>query len=248
VRAAASDFLGLFRVQKFAAISISSEQIAILQGIAQEGLMPGKFEVLQEPGAIEPVASLAAAQEMTGLSARSLGALGDPEAIYVTGGGSGRLTIDLEGSRAILAAAGVDPGLLPDHLDGQQVGVTLFAGVEQHWADGTWLMQSESPLVEYPNGLDPVILGQALLQLLGMNEDESLRLAQSLDWTSTLLLPVPRELASFNEVMVDGESGLALDSLDGKTGVILWQKAGIIHVLSSFGDTAARISLANSLR
>ena len=80
-----------------------------------------------------------------------------------------------------------------------------------------------------------------------MNQEESLRLAQSLDWTSTMLLPIPQELASFSEVTVDGESGMALDSLDGEYGVVLWQKAGIIHVLSSPGDTAKRISLANSL-
>lgn len=248
VRAVASDFLGLFRVQKFAAISISAEQIALLQGIAEAGLMPGEFEILQEPAAMEAVASLAEAEERAKVSVRSLAMLGEAERIYVTGSGSGRLTIDLEGTRAILAAAGVDPALLPDQLEGQAVSVTLFPGVEQHWADGTWLLQSESPLVEYPDELDPVMLGQALLQLLGMNQEESSRLAQSLDWTSTLLLPVPQELATFNGVTVDGESGLALESLDGKHGVVLWQKAGIIHLLSSPGDTARRVSLANSLR
>ena len=39
VRAAASDFLGLFRVQKFAPISISPEQMAMLEQLAEGGRM-----------------------------------------------------------------------------------------------------------------------------------------------------------------------------------------------------------------
>jgi hypothetical protein len=247
MRAAASDFLGLFRVQKFAAISISPEQIAFLERMADEGLTPGEFEVTQDPGAPSPVSSLSEASAMTGLAVRSLTQLGDPEVIYVNGGSEGRLTIDLAGSRAILAASGVDPSMLPDSLDGQQVTVTIFAGVEQHWQDGTWLLQTESPLVEYPHGLDPVLMGQALLQILGMNKDEALRLARNIDWTSTLLLPVPQDLASFNEVQVDGQSSLALTSLDGQHGVILWQNEGIIFLLNGSGSLAELASLANSL-
>jgi hypothetical protein len=158
------------------------------------------------------------------------------------------LTIDLEGSRAILEATGVDPGLLPDTLDGKQVEVSVFAGVEQRWQNGTWLLQAESPLVEYPAEMDPAVLGQALLQVLGMSEEESSRLAQDIDWTSTLLLPIPRDFATFNEVIVDGVSGLALASLDGEHGVIMWQTDGVVYALNGAGSTAELVSLANSLQ
>jgi hypothetical protein len=247
VRAAASDFLGLFRVQKFAAISVSPEQIAFLERLEGKGLVPGELEIIQESDSLNPVDSISEASAMTGLAVRSLTQLGDPDEIYVTDGSRGRLTIDLAGSRAILAAAGVDPSLLPDSLDGQQVTVTIFAGVEQRWPDGTWLLQTESPLVEYPRDMDPALLGQALLQILGMNEEEAVRLAQSIDWTSTLLLPVPQDLASFNEVFVDGQSSLALSSLDSQHGVIMWQNEGIVYLLNGSGSLAELVSLANSL-
>jgi hypothetical protein len=248
VRALASDFLGLFRVQKFAAISVSPEQLALLEGAAQAGMSPGQLEIIREPGEIIRVASLSEAADIAGFSIRTLRELGAPVEIITSGEAAGRLTLDLEGSRAILEAAGVEPSLLPDGLDGKQIDVSLFASVQQLWSDGTRLLQTESPLVEYPRELDPVLLGQALLTILGMGEEEAFRLAQSIDWASTLLLPVPQEFATFSEVNVEGVSGLALSSLDNAHGVIIWQRNGVVFLLSGAGNTAELVSLANSLQ
>ena len=250
VRAAASDFLGLFRVQKFAAVSISPEQIAILQQVAEEGLMPGQIEIIEEPGELHQVNSLAEAQNAVNLSdLRTLPGLGAPDEIWVADGGSGRLTVDLAGARAIVAATGADPLLLPDSLDGAVVDVAVFAGIQQQWADGTMLMQTASPVVEYPDDVDPTILGEALLQVLGLNEAEAYRLARSIDWTSTVLLPIPQDFASFNEVIVDGVSGLALNSLSGEGSALFWQKDGVVYLLLEPGmGTEDLVSLAGTLR
>lgn len=249
VRAAASDFLGLFRVQKFAAISISPEQIAILQQVAEEGLMPGELEIIQEPGELRPVDNLAQAAAEIGLTPiRTLGKLAEPDEIWVAEGGNGRLIINLEGARAIVEAAGADPLLLPDSLDGAQVDVTVFAGVQQQWDDGMMLLQTASPEVDYPDDVNPTVLGEALLQVLGMNEDEAQRLAQNIDWTSTVLLPIPQDFASFNEVTVDGVSGLALNSLSGEGSALFWQKEGIVYLLLGPDmPMDALVSLAGSL-
>ncbi|MEJ2747597.1 MAG: hypothetical protein P8183_06775 [Anaerolineae bacterium] len=249
VRAAASDFLGLFRVQKFAAISVSPEQIAILQQVAEEGVMPGQVEIIKEPGELRVVDSLDTARRETGLNTlRTLADRGAPAEIWVASGGSGRLTVDLAGARAIVAATGADPMLLPDSLDGAQVDVTVFAGVQQQWADGTMLMQTASPEVDYPDDVDPTVLGEALLQVLGLNADEAQRLAQNIDWTSTLLLPIPQDFASFNEVMVDGVSGMALNSVNGEGSALFWQKDGVVYLLLGPGLTADDlVSLAGTL-
>jgi len=249
VRAAASEFLGLFRVQKFAAVSISPEQIAILQQVAENGTMPGELIIDEEPGELIPVQSLAEAARFSGLAAvRTLPALGAPDEIYVAGGGNGRFIIDLSGARDLIGAAGADPALLPASLDGAAVDLTLYGGVHQLWAGNTMLLQTESPLVTYPDDLDPVMLGQALLQVLGLNELEAFRLAQQIDWTSTLLLPVPSTLATFSEVSVDGVSGMALTSLDGEGNAIVWQEGGILYLLVSDQPVPALVDLANDLR
>jgi hypothetical protein len=249
VRAAASEFLGLFRVQKFAAISVSPEQIAILRQVAEEGLTPGNITIVEEPGAITPVDSVAEAQAITGLSsARTIPALGAPDTVYVADGGVANMTIDVDGSRAIAEAVGIDPALIPDSVDGALVDATVFAGIGQEWNGGTILLQTESPLVDYPDELDPTVLGEALLQVLGLNAEEAQRLAQEIDWTTTLLLPVPTEVATFSEVSVDGVSGIALASLDGANNALLWQKNGIVYLLTGSGELSELISLANGLQ
>lgn len=248
VRAAAGEFLGLFRVETFTAVSISPEQMALFRQLASEGLSPGEVTILQEPGRPTAVNSLADAGALTGLTPRTITALDGPTAVSVVDGGAGYLTIDLDGARAILAATGSDPLLLPDSLDGARINLTAFPGIEQQWADGTWLLQTESPTVEYPVEVaNPTILAEALLRALGLDAAEAQRLAQEIDWTSTLLLPLPADVIAFQEVSVDGVSGLALQNLEGITGALIWQKNGVIYLLQSDASLEGLLALAASL-
>lgn len=247
VQAAASDFLGLFRVQKFAPLSISPQQMAVLEQLADQGLTPGEFDVEREPGAASAVDSLAEAGRETGFKARTLAELGEPDQIYVLEGGSGSLVIDVEASRAIVEAAGADPSLLPDSLDGQRVNLVVFPGIQQDWGDYTF-MQAESPLVEYPPDVDPTLLGQAFLEVLGTGPEEARRIAQNIDWASTLLLPLPSEAVTFSEVMVDGVSGVALTPLTGvDEGALLWQKDDRVYVLVGPGTISDLLDLVSSI-
>jgi hypothetical protein len=108
--------------------------------------------------------------------------------------------------------------------------------VQQVWGDDIIFMQAESPLVEYPADVDPAVLGEALLQVLGTEPREARRIARSIDWASTLLLPIPREMVTFREVTIDGVSGAALEPLDGQGGALLWQKEGKVYMLTSEGS------------
>jgi hypothetical protein len=248
VRAAASDFLGVFRVQKFAPISISPRQLAMLEQLAGQGLYPGQFEVLQEPGPAQQVASPAEAEARLRLPVRTLTALGEPQTIWWAEGGSGRLTVDLAQARTLLNAAGVDPALLPDSLEGAQIDVTLFGNVSQNWDNGISLMQTESPAINYPPDVDPAVIGEALLQLLGLAPGEARRLARSIDWTNTLLLPIPENMATFGEVRVDGVTALAVSTIRGQESTLMWQKGGIVYVLHGSESVDELVRLANSLR
>ncbi len=245
VRAGASEFLSLFRVQKFAPISVAPEQIALLEQLAEEGMEPGELVIRNEPGAIAPVDSLREASVGSGLDVRTLPSLGEPDEINILDGGDGYLIIDLAAARAIVEAAGADPALLPDSLDGARVDVLAYPGVQQIWSEQEEIifMQAESPLVEYPDDIDPTVLGEALLQVLGTEPREARRIAQSIDWASTLLLPIPREMVTFNEVMVDGVNGVALQPLDGTDSALLWQKEGKVYMLSGQGSVAELVGL-----
>lgn len=248
VRAAASEFLGLFRVQKFAAISISPEQIALFEKLADEGLNLGEMRINQEPGAQTIVDSLTEAAILTGMEPSTLSYLGPPETIKVLDGGSGNLTLDLAGIRAIVEATGNDPMQLPDSLDGARISIVAFSSIEQEWADGTWLMQTASPLVEYPEDMaDQTVLAEAFLQVMGLDESEAQRLARDIDWTSTLLLPLPSDAVTFEEIMVNGVSGMALQDIDSISSAIIWEKEGIIYILQGKKPPTDLQALAASL-
>lgn len=247
VRAAASDFLGLFRVQKFAAISISPEQLALLEEVADSGLYPGEIEIIDEPAEPQLMSSLTEAEALSGWQARSPGQLGEPDSVYFTDGARGRLTVNVDNARTLLSVAGADPALIPDSLDGAAVDVTIYSSIGQNWQDGIALMQSPSPLIEYPDDVDATALGEVLLQVLGMEQGQARRLSQSIDWTNTMLLPIPENVATFNEVRIDGVSGLALSSLDGRNAALLWQLDGTVYALSGT-DVESLIDAANSMR
>ncbi len=248
VRATASDLLSLFRVQKFAAISVSPEQLALLEQIADEGLIPGELHVEKEPGGLIPVDSLSKAASLVGSSdVRTLPTLGEPAEIFISEGGSAEFEVDEASARALLAAAELDPNLLPSGIDGARILVVTFNGVEQRWEDGTTLLQTESPLVQYPERLDPAVLGEALLQILGLEPSEAARLARQIDWTSTLLLPIPTDMASFEEITVNGSSGIGLSSLDGTGHALMWQENGRLYLLVGEKPMPELAGLANTL-
>ncbi|MBK8987540.1 MAG: hypothetical protein IPM39_15935 [Chloroflexi bacterium] len=248
VRAAAGEFLGLFRVQTFTAVSISPEQIALLQQLANEGLSPGQVNIIQEPDAPTPVATLDEAAAALGFRPRTVTSLGQPTAVHAISGGRGNFVINLAGTRAILQATGADPLLLPDSLDGARIDLTTFASVEQQWANGVWLIQSASPEVEYPAEIgDPTLLAEAFLRALGLEAAEARRLAREIDWTSTLLLPLPADAISFREIQVDGSSGLALQNLDGTASALVWQRNGVLYLLQGAMPPAELAALAASL-
>lgn len=249
VRAAASEFLGLFRVQKFAPISISPEQLALLSQLEGQNVNPGEFVVVKEPGEPMQMGSLAEAGLLMGYPVLTLPQrAGEPVEVYGTTGGSGYLTINLEGARAILQATNVDPMLLPDSLDGRQVNVTTYDSVQQVWADGLVLMQMASPVVEYPTDVDPAVLGGAMLRVLGVDAAAADDIARSIDWTSTMLLPVPQGMATYSDVTINGQSGVALSAIDGSGNGVIWQSGGMLYMLSGTSPVEQLLDYANELQ
>ena len=232
VRAAASDFLGLFRVQKFAPISVSTQQLALLERLGEEGLEPGEFVVTQEIGEPETVDSPEEAASVAGFTPKMLPNRGELIRTYVMDGGAGHLIVDLAGARAIVEAAGADPLLLPDSLDGARVDVTVYNSIGLLYDNGAVLIQTPSPDVNYPADVDATVLGEALLQVLGTEPAEARRIAQSIDWTSTLLLPIPQNLGTYREATVNGVSAVVLEPFDAEAeAAVVWQQDGMVYMM-----------------
>lgn len=246
-RAAANQFLGIFRVQKFAPISVSPETLSQLQNMELDGLYPGEIVWSREPQDPQTVTSYDEAAATANYDNWVLmldDQLGPPTDIAASSGGAAVLTVDLAASRAILDAAGVDPTLLPENLDGADIEVDIPGTILTRWAEqDIVLIQGNSPQVDYPVGFDPAPIGQAMLQLLGMDEVEAYRLSQNIDWTNTLILPIPQEIGTFREVPVLSTTGLLIEALDGSHAAVIWQNSSSIYMLSGPLDGEALLAL-----
>jgi hypothetical protein len=112
-------------------------------------------------------------------------------------------------------------------------------------------MQIPSPSVEVPPGVDLATLANIGLQVTGMTAEEANAFTQSIDWTSTLVLPIPRNAVVNSEVQVDGVTGqlFTYAENEGARGyyMIVWAKDGLLYSLSGFNGSEAGLALANSL-
>ena len=115
----------------------------------------------------------------------------------------------------------------------------------------TTLTQMPSPTISAPPDLDVAQLGEAYLQVMGMSREEAAQFAQNIDWTTTLVVPIPRYGTHYREVVVDGVTGTLIERTleEHPAGyVLMWVKDGILYSLSGMGDSSTALTVANSLR
>jgi anti-sigma factor RsiW len=265
-RQAAAQFLGVFRVRKFAVIPIDPTQVERLESLEQQldaGLL-GEPTVLREPGEPQSVADAAAASAAAGFAVRVPTVLPEGaklDKFTVETGPAMRMEMDRALAQAMLEAAGVRDVKLPE-VDNviAEVDIPTLALQRYKTATVTFeIAQLPSPAVSMPEGIDPTVLGEAFLQLLGTPPEDARRLAQTIDWTSTFVIPLPTDAAEFREVAVDGVTGVLLEERQGarrgRSALLLWQRDGVVYAASADNvpysnmvDSAELLRVANSLQ
>jgi hypothetical protein len=276
VRALASNFLGLFRVQNIQVIQIDPSRIGELNGGTALGQRIGEmfsdsFKSIKEPGEPQEVADAAAASAAAGFNVRLLDN-GQTPAITVQGSSAFEFTVDRARMQAILDDGGFDTQL-PASLDGAPIKIEIPAGVavaygkcpqpsdQAETRTGTeWralsscviLAQIPSPTITAPDDLDVPQLVEIGLQFIGMSEAEAKQVSSTVDFSTTLIIPIPRNAATVADVQVDGVKGTYLGRFadDGVPAsyTVLWVKDGIVYALSGFGSQTEAVNLANSLK
>jgi hypothetical protein len=237
VQAAAEAFLGLFRVQQFTGVAFDPER---LRGLETSGLSPeaifGAVEPLTPPPQPVSYATAADAGAAAGIRVRTPAWL--PNGYSSTGfmGSSemaARITINTAGLQAVLDTLGLPDVELPQGLDGQTATVRVPPIVTQTFVNGdrnVHVVQAESPDVSFPAGLDLSKLAYAGLRVLGMSRDEAYRMSVTIDWRSTLIVPVPSKAAAYRPINVAGNEGLLIEGLPGREtrggGVLMWSAGG----------------------
>jgi len=239
VRAIASSFLGLFRVQRVTIVQVDPGNLPQLLGSSSslETLFAEDIQT-ERLGETVTVQSATEASQLVGFPARLPWTGGDQTQLDVFPGTQVSMKVDLKKARAILEEVGRSDIELPDTLDGATVTVdvpAMFAasfgdcpeeslnspqmgGFDPNDPDDqgrtptqcTTLIQMKSPEIDAPPGLDINRLGQAYLQLMGLSPEEAAHFSQNIDWATTLVVPIPREGTTYQDFNVDGVTGVLI--------------------------------------
>lgn len=275
VRALAGEFLGLFRVQQIEVVEFSPS--ALFGEVGPEAAMQSLERVMDQQVEVEVAGE---PQQLDEMALRSLSSirvrlpLGLPGAAHYRMQPAAEVSVqvDLPRIRALLAELGYSEVVLPDALDGAQIDVVLPPSIiaaygacepnTEAWAsadgpgafsdDCTVLVQMLSPTVSPPPGLDVDQLGQAYLQLLGMSAEEAASFSRQIDWTATLVMPLPRGEVTYRELSVDGAQGVLIrptnHRLPTSEYLLMWTKEGVIYTLTGVGTDADAQQVANTLQ
>jgi len=258
VRALASDFLGLFRVEKIVAVDVDPDRVETLMSSMQTRAILGEPEVVQEADDPVTVKTVAEASDRVGFTVGTPAGYPEPTRIVVSGAGAARFSPDFTALRDLLEAVEADPGLLPDSLDGESIEVMIPAHVELTYEAGDrgawgefYVYQMRSPTVEGLEEADFEALGRVWLELLGLDGQDAARLSGEIDWTSTLVLPVPAGVGQAQETEVAGAPALFVKSVGDadRAQALLWQRDGIITLVAGNGSGESDLlAIGNSIR
>jgi hypothetical protein len=281
VRAMAVNLLGIFRVQQITVIPIDQQSLSANLKDSNPGIQKLLSDSIQyqHNGTAKTVQNAAEASQAAGFSVR-LPAAG-PAALHeikALPGANGTFTLDVPRINQILKEMNRSDLNLADNLDKSTITVEVPASVSTSYgtcapaasqdasgpaekrsmmpgsmpgADCTVFVQLPSPTVTTPEGLDLNKLGTAFLELSGMPADKAQSMSDKINWSNTLVIPLPVNASNYQDVSVDGVNGTLVEENAGRGGshyVLLWVKNGILYGVSGSGDSAAAVQLANSLQ
>jgi hypothetical protein len=279
-RALAGQFLNLFRVQQVVVVPIDSTGMQQLTGNSTLGkqvsdLISSSVTTQQKPGSPVNVADAATASQQAGFSVRVPQAM-TPSRISVEGAGAFAIKVDVAKAQALLNEAGRSDLVLPTSINGENVSVTIPASVSvaygtcpdpaapdttngfssngsagRRYPDCVILAEVPTLTVSAPADLNIAQLAQIGLEFTGMTSQQAQAFTQTVDWTSTLVIPLPKNAATYQQVTVDGVTGTLIQrpADDAPQYALVWVKNGIIYAISSLGTNSQQaIQMANSLQ
>jgi hypothetical protein len=280
VRAWAESLLTVFRVEHFTVLEMDSAMGNGLQNNqllnqAVSRVLSDEVTVIQSPQRPQSVADAATASQLAGFPVQLLSGQ-TPAALLLESGAAVQMKLDRDRLQSILDEAGRNDLHIPGAVDGAIVGVHIPAGIMalygncgdaairmegQHQAqnssniqpaDATCISLAEvpSPSVSAPPEIHPDQIAQVALQFYGMSASDAANFTKTVDWTSTLVLPVVRGQSSYKQVSVNGNDGVLLRPQNRQPATsftLMWVGDGIVYALNGTGDDTTALSLASQL-
>jgi hypothetical protein len=168
-----------------------------------------------------------------------------------------RITLNTAGLQAVLDTLGLPDVDLPEGLDGQTATIRVPPIVTQSYvsSDGersVHVIQARSPDVAFPAGVDLSKLAYAALRVLGMSRDEAYHMSVTIDWRSTLIVPVPAQAVAYRPINVDGNEGLLIEGLaQNEThpgGVLMWSSGEQTYAIAGAASGEELLEIAQNLQ
>jgi hypothetical protein len=227
----------------------------------------------------QQVADAATASKLAGIEVRQWKDSTLPAIITVSSGQAFTFTVNRDRAQQILTTLGNNTLQLPKSIDGAKISVDIPSGVSIAYGDCSTrrnkqaadaaaptdqptttpptdclvLLQIPSPTINTPSTIDPAQLAAIGLQALGMSADQAKSFSQKVDWSTTLVIPIPTGEVTYQDVQVDGASGYVLAPVSGSGSAnarysVVWVKSGVIYSVAGTGDPAQGLAVANDLQ
>jgi hypothetical protein len=219
------------------------------------------------------VDSQSAASQAAGFPVRLLPTRTDTPTYEVVGAHAFHLTVDSARLQDILDQSGRSDLILPATLDGATVSVQMPRSVALSYGNCNndhqsghqqtsattansnpclALIQAPSPVINVPSDLNLEQLAEIAFQLAGWSPVKARQFCQTVDWKSTLVLPIPRNMDSYESVSINGVRGTLLhlpgSGPNHSTFTLIWIENGMIYSLVGQGDSSSALQLASSLQ
>lgn len=260
VRASVAQFVSLFRVINVVAVPVDSSHIDRLKAEHLDiGALVGEHvEIVQDPGPPLNVASFADAAAAAGMTLATPQWLPDNTRVMETavmGERAVRVTADSRRLQQVMDALGINDLTVPAGLDGQVVNLrvppVVMIRYDHQNNRRSRLFQARTPQLTLPNRIDVRALGEIGLRILGLGAAEAKQFADAIDWHTTLVVPVPPNASSFQQVDIGGHRGVLIQHQprnQSPTSTIVWSTPERVFALVSIQHVAEVMAMATSVR
>jgi anti-sigma factor RsiW len=279
VRAWAGEFLGLFRVQQITVLPVDVTRLSALSQdsplatqISQ--LLSSSVTMTRKAGPPRQAEDATQASQLAGFDLHLPANQTSSPLLIVQSGEAFTVRIDQPRAQSLIEAAGFPDVQLPPSVDGATISVDIPTAVTagygscpalqaalsdsegpagspgRQYIDCILLVEMPSPTVSTPPDLDIEQLAEIGLQFTGMTAEQAHQYSQTVDWTSTLVIPIPRNGASYKKVSVDGVNGYLIQrpTDDAPQFALVWVKKGIIYAIGGLGNKAQQaLDMANAM-
>lgn len=254
VRALATEFLNVFRVERVHVVSVSPQEMAqIERALEGQGMADiehfGRITVRGEPRYRTGI-TLGDAREAIGPGFKVPAPAGGGEPSWgLMTGCSLTIAPDVKAINGMLAQFG-STAFLPASLDGKEFTLRQYPVVTAEFTrpGGRKIVvaQGKSPELTVPEGTDMFALREALLGLPFLPENVRRQLEGVSNWQNTVLIPNVEGDAS--PVQVNGVEGAFIDG-HGPGNSLIWADNGLVYLIHGEGLTLDEaLAAAASLR